>query len=239
MKSSVPVRRRRWRIKVFEDVFVASEALDWLHGFLKGSPNFGADVTRQQAVQLCKKFLKNGIITDARGKQYNGTFEDNSHLYRFTDKVRYSPYKTSCSPRNEKALAPKIENTKNVTVPSETKHSNAIYKDETTVDLKGLQQEDRPTRSVRKGHKYNLRSTPCTMEPSRTPLVNKINVLSSTRTDPTHGPVKSAAKRRRICREDNDLKEVIMNPAAFVAHNRRSLTDKEVSQVWWNIATTR
>lgn len=43
-------------MKVFEDVFVASEALDWLHGFLKENPNFGADVTRQQAVQLCQKF---------------------------------------------------------------------------------------------------------------------------------------------------------------------------------------
>lgn len=46
-------------MKVFEDAFVASEALDWLHGFLKENPNFGADVTRQQAVQLCSKFLKN------------------------------------------------------------------------------------------------------------------------------------------------------------------------------------
>ena len=227
-------------MKVFEDVFVASEALDWLHGFLKENPNFGADVTRQQAVQLCQKFLKNGIITDARGKQYNGNivFEDNNHLFRFADKVRYSPYKTSCTPRNEKALALKIENAKNETVSSETKHSTIIYKDD-PADFNELQQEDRLTRSVRKGHKYNLRSTPFTVEPSRTPLVNKMNVLSSTRTDPSHGPIKSAAKRRRICREDSDVKEVIMNPAAFVAHNHRSLTNKEVGQVWWNIAATR
>jgi len=239
MKSSVPVKRRRWRMKVFEDVFVASEALDWLHGFLKENPNFGADVTRQQAVQLCQKFLKNGIITDARGKQYNGMFEDNNHLYRFTDKVRNFPFKASRSPRNEKVLEHKTEKAKNDTVPSENKHSITIYKDEMKADFKELQQEDRPTRSVREGHKYNLRSTPFMMEPSRTPLVNKMNVLSSTRTDPTHGPLKSAAKRRRICREDSDVKEVIMNPAAFIAHNRRSLTDKEISQVWWNIATTR
>jgi len=239
MKGSVPVKRRRWRMKVFEDVFVASEALDWLHGFLKENPNFGADVTRQQAVQLCQKFLKNGIITDARGKQYNGMFEDNNHLYRFADKVRYSPYKTNCSPRNEEALAQKIQNGKNETVPSETKHSNTIYRDKITVDFKELQPKELHTRTVRKEHEYNLRSTPFTVEPSRTPLVNKMNVFSSTRTDPTNGPLKSAAKRRRICREDSDVKEVIMNPAAFIAHNRRSLTDKEIGQVWWNIATTR
>ena len=240
MKRSVPVKRRRWRMKVFEDVFVASEALDWLHGFLKENPNFGADVTRQQAVQLCQKFLKNGIITDARGKQYNRNimFEDNNHLFRFADKVRYSPYKTTCSPRNEKAVAHKTKDAKNETASIETKHSIIIYKDD-TADLQELQQEDRPTRSVRKGHKYNLRSTPFAVEPTRTPLVNKMNVFSSTRTDPSHRPIKSVAKRRRICREDSDVKEVIMNPAAFIAHNRRSLTDKEVGQVWWNIATTR
>ena len=73
---------------MFEDAFVASEALDWLHGFLKENPNFGADVTRQQAVQLCSKFLKNGIITDARGKQYNGMFEDNNHLYYTSHELR-------------------------------------------------------------------------------------------------------------------------------------------------------
>lgn len=244
MKSNVPVKRRRWRMKVFEDVFVASEALDWLHGFLKENPNFGTDVTRQQAVQLCQKFLKNGIITDARGKQYNGMFEDNNHLYRFTDKARYSPYKTSLSPRKEKPLVQKSVKTRKETASIETECLNTIYKDETTSDFQELQQEHRPTvnnittPSVKNRHKYNLRSTPFTTEPSRTPLVNKMNVLSSARTDPIRRPVKSAAKRRS-CRQDSDLKEVIMNPAAFVAHNRRSLTDKEISEVWWNIATIR
>lgn len=243
MKSNVPVKRRRWRMKVFEDVFVASEALDWLHGFLKENPNFGTDVTRQQAVQLCQKFLKNGIITDARGKQYNGMFEDNNHLYRFTDKARYSPYKTSLSPRKEKPLAKNSEKKRKETAPIESGCLNTIYKDETS-DFQELQQEHRPTvnnittPSVKNRHKYNLRSTPFTTEPSRTPLVNKMNVLSSARTDPIRGPVKSAVKRRS-CRQDSNLKEVIMNPAAFVAHNRRSLTDKEISEVWWNIATIR
>ncbi|KAJ7377036.1 GTPase activator [Desmophyllum pertusum] len=217
MKSNVPVKRRRWRMRVFADVFVASEALDWLHGFLKENPNFGPDVTRQQAVQLCQKFLKNGIITDARGAQYNGMFENNSHLYRFTDKARYSPYKISRPPRNEKHLAQKAE---------DVQDKPAAHKITTP--------------SVKDRHNYNLRSTPFTAGPSRTPLVNKLNVLSSsTRTDPTRGPVKRAVKRRRSSRHSSDLKEVIMNPAAFVAHNRRSLTDKEISEVWWNIATIR
>ena len=168
---------------MFEDVFVASEALDWLHGFLKASPNFGADVTRQQAVQLCSKFLKNGIISDARGKQYNGTFEDNSHLYRFTDKARYSPYKTSRSPKNEKPLAPKSEK---ATALVKTGKLNSIYQDDIAdamdrdQDTCRLTTELISTSSV-KGRVYNLRSNPLTTEPSRTPLVNKLNVLSATK----------------------------------------------------------
>lgn len=241
MQRNVPVKRRRWRMKVFEDVFVASEALDWLHGFLKESPNFGADVTRQQAVQLCSKFLKNGIISDARGKQYNGTFEDNNHLYRFTDKARYSPYKTSRSPKNEKPLAPKSDN---ATALIKTGKLNIIYQD----DIANVGDRDQgtcrlATESIStpsvKGRVYNLRSNPITTEPSRTPLVNKLNVWSATKFDP-RGSIKSTGgvKRRRSSRQDS-LKDVIMNPAAFVAHNRRSLTENEINQVWWNIATVR
>lgn len=239
MKQNVPVKRRRWRMKVFEDVFVASEALDWLHGFLKESPNFGADVTRQQAVQLCSKFLKNGIISDARGKRYNGTFDDNNHLYRFTDKARYSPYKATRSAKNEKPVAPRSEAR---TALVETRKQNTIYQDEIIEEESEMEHKSTSaiisTPSV-KTRLYNLRSNPLTTEPSRTPLVNKLNVLSAVKVDP-RGSIKSTGgvKRRRSSRQER-LKEVIMNPAAFIAHNRRSLTETEISQVWWNIATVR
>lgn len=232
-------------MKVYEGVFVASEALDWLHGFLEENPNFGADVTRQQALQLCQKFLKNGILTDARGKQYNEVFEDNSHLYRFTQKVRYSPYKTNRSPKSVKPLPQKSEKTRDKGVASENGRLNVIYQDKTETTAQELTQKDRRNNGIittpaeKSTLRYNLRSTPIMAEPSRTPLVNKVNVVSATRTDPTRRPVKSSVKRRRSRRQDSDLEDVIMNPAAFVAHNRRSLTDKEISEVWWNIATTR
>ena len=236
MKLNVPVKRRRWRMKVYEDVFVASEALDWLHGFLKDNPNFGADVNRQQAVQLCQKFLKNGILTDARGKQYNGMFEDNNHLYRFSDRARYSPYKTTLSPKGEKPLEQK---TRDKGATSEDKGLNLIYKDETST--KELGQEDGSNypkiRTPVVKSTYNLRSMGAA--PSRTPLVNKMNVWSATRTEPKGRQVKSSVKRRRSQIQHSDLEDVIMNPAALVAENRRSLTEREISEVWWNIATTR
>lgn len=236
MKLNVPVKRRRWRMKVYEDVFVASEALDWLHGFLKDNPNFGADVARQQAVQLCQKFLKNGILTDARGKQYNGMFEDNNHLYRFSDKARYSPYKTTQSLKSEKPVEQKARDEGKT---SEDKVMNSIYKDETPIEE--LTEEEGPAypriaKPVVKST-YNLRSMGAA--PSRTPLVNKVNVWSATRTDPKRRQIKSSLKRRRSNIQHGDLEDVIMNPAALVAENRRSLTEREISEVWWNIATTR
>ena len=222
-------------MRMFEDVFVASEAIDWLHGFLKESRNFCDDVTREQAVQLCSKFLKNGIISDAiRGEQYNGTFEDNGHLYRFTDKTRYSPYKTTRSPNKEETLTQKINMRTGLPQTGCT-----IYQDEKNSDLKV---EDRAashsvsTPSLR-SKAYNLRPKP--LSTSRTPLVNKLNILSASKLD-SRGSLKSTGdvKRRRSSRR-NSLEEVIMNPAAFMAHNRRSLTENEINQVWWSIATVR
>ena len=224
-------------MKVFEDAFVASEALDWLHGFLKENPNFGADVTRQQAVQLCSKFLKNGIITDARGKQYNGMFEDNNHLYRFTDKVRYSPYKAKRPPKNERSQAPKSEKETTRTVAAQKRTLGTIYQDEPTEDWSVAKTV---STTPSHGSGYNLRSNPLTIGPSRTPLVNRLNVQSAKRGNPGNS-VKSTGgvKLRRRSNRRDDLQDVIMNPAAFVAHNRRSLSDKEISEVWWNIATIR
>ncbi|XP_068677253.1 DEP domain-containing protein 1B-like isoform X1 [Montipora foliosa] len=236
LKVNVPIKRRRWRMRMFEDVFVASEAVDWLHGFLKENPNFCADVTRQQAVQLCTKFLKNGIIADAiHGDQYDGTFEDNGHLYRFTDKTRYSPYKTLRSPRKEKPLTPKIDNRAGLAQTSYT-----IYEDETANELKV--EKGAPSRSISAPflgtRVYNLRSR--SLSTTRSPLVNKLNVLSAAEID-SQGPNKStgSVKRRRSSRRGDSLEEVIMNPAAFVSHSRRSLTENEIRQVWWSIATAR
>ena len=217
-------------MRMFEDVFVASEAIDWLHAFLKESPDFCDDVTRQQAVQLCRKFLKNGIISDAiRGEEYNEAFEDNGHLYRFTDKTRYSPYKTTRSPNKGETLTQKIDMRTGL-----PKTGYTIYQDEKISDLKV---EDRAATPSLRSKTYNLRPKP--LSTTRTPLVNKLNVLSASKLE-SRGSFKSAGdvKRRRSSRR-NSLEEVIMNPAAFVAHNRRSLTENEINQVWWSIATGR
>lgn len=207
MKANISVKRRRWRMKVYDGAFVASEALDWLHEYLKGNPKFGPNVTRHQAVQLCQKFLRNGVIQDARGKNFNSAvFEDNNHLYRFVD-IRYSPYKPI-----------RLKNKENPTTFPELKKM-AIA-----------------TRSL------SLRSTPFTAAPARTPLLNKLNLLSSTKGQSARAATSERKLRRRPPQSRKGLlNEVIMNPAVLAAqpHNRRSLTGQEIDEVWWSVATTR
>lgn len=94
LRSSMPVGRHRKNMRMYDDSFVASEAVDWLHQHLKMNPNFEPDVTRDQTIALLKKFQKMGIIQDARGpdhKNVNVPFEDNSRLFKITNVILHSP----------------------------------------------------------------------------------------------------------------------------------------------------
>ncbi|XP_073933550.1 DEP domain-containing protein 1B [Castor canadensis] len=91
-RARMPLRRHRCRFKSYECCFTAAEAVDWLHELLRCSQNFGPEVTRKQTVQLLKKFLKNHVIEDIKGKWGQEDFEDNSHLYRFPPSSPLKPY---------------------------------------------------------------------------------------------------------------------------------------------------
>ncbi|RLV85288.1 hypothetical protein DV515_00016117 [Chloebia gouldiae] len=58
----MPLRRHRQRLRSHGRCFTAAEAADWLHAALRSDGGFGPDVTRQQAVQLLRKFLKNHVF---------------------------------------------------------------------------------------------------------------------------------------------------------------------------------
>ncbi|XP_006891601.1 PREDICTED: DEP domain-containing protein 1B-like [Elephantulus edwardii] len=88
----MPLRKHRCRFKSYEHCFTAAEAVDWLHELLKCSQNFGPEVTRKQTVQLLKKFLKNHVIEDIKGRWGQEDFEDNRHLYRFPPSSPLKPY---------------------------------------------------------------------------------------------------------------------------------------------------
>ncbi len=49
-------------MRVYDDCFTGSEAIDWLHKHLKKNPNFDGDVSREQAVKLLQKLVKARVI---------------------------------------------------------------------------------------------------------------------------------------------------------------------------------
>ncbi|XP_054411564.1 DEP domain-containing protein 1B isoform X2 [Pongo abelii] len=91
-RVKMPLRKHRCCFKSYEHCFTAAEAVDWLHELLRCSQNFGPEVTRKQTVQLLKKFLKNHVIEDIKGKWGQEDFEDNRHLYRFPPSSPLKPY---------------------------------------------------------------------------------------------------------------------------------------------------
>lgn len=85
-RAGMPLKKHRQHFRVYMSCFTASAAVDWLHELLKNNSNFGPEVTRHQTVQLLKKFLKNHVIEDVKGRWGMEDLEDNSQLYRY-DKV--------------------------------------------------------------------------------------------------------------------------------------------------------
>ncbi|XP_028668001.2 DEP domain-containing protein 1B-like isoform X1 [Erpetoichthys calabaricus] len=94
-RAGMPLKNHRHNFRRYGNCFTASAAVDWLHELLKNNSNFGPEVTRQQTVQLLRKFLKNHIIEDIKGKWGTENLEDNSQLYRFPST---SPLKTLPNP---------------------------------------------------------------------------------------------------------------------------------------------
>ncbi|XP_067122366.1 DEP domain-containing protein 1A-like isoform X1 [Centruroides vittatus] len=95
-RSGMPLRKHRRHMRSFENCFSASEAVDWLHNFLRRNHSFGPDVTRQQTVQLLQKFMKAGVFerVKSNSKDNQEEFKDNSQLYKFS----YNTLSTKQSP---------------------------------------------------------------------------------------------------------------------------------------------
>ncbi|NXG49360.1 DEP1A protein, partial [Psilopogon haemacephalus] len=98
-RAGMPLRKHRQHFKKHGSCFTASEAVDWLHEVLRNNSNFGPEVTRQQTVQLLRKFLKNHVIEDIKGRWGAENLEDNSALYRFPSASPVKPLPSSCPPK--------------------------------------------------------------------------------------------------------------------------------------------
>ncbi|NXG64670.1 DEP1A protein, partial [Hemiprocne comata] len=95
-RAGMPLRKHRQHLKKHGSCFTASEAVDWLHKVLRDNSNFGPEVTRQQTVQLLRKFLKNHVIEDIKGRWGSENLEDNGVLYRFPSTSPVKPLPSSC-----------------------------------------------------------------------------------------------------------------------------------------------
>ncbi|KGL77042.1 DEP domain-containing protein 1A, partial [Tinamus guttatus] len=95
-RAGMPLRKHRLHFKKHGSCFTASEAIDWLHEVLKNNSNFGPEVTRQQTIQLLRKFLKNHVIEDIKGRWGSENLEDNGGLYRFPSTSPVKPLPTWC-----------------------------------------------------------------------------------------------------------------------------------------------
>ncbi|XP_062962688.1 DEP domain-containing protein 1A isoform X1 [Cynocephalus volans] len=90
-RAEMPLRKHRQHFKKYGNCFTAGEAVDWLYDLLRNNNNFGPEVTRQQTIQLLRKFLKNHVIEDIKGRWGSENLDDNNQLFRFP---ATSPLKT-------------------------------------------------------------------------------------------------------------------------------------------------
>ncbi|KAM9239633.1 DEP domain-containing protein 1A isoform 2-T2 [Leptosomus discolor] len=98
-RAGMPLRKHRQHFKKHGSCFTASEAVDWLHEVLRNNSNFGPEVTRQQTIQLLRKFLKNHVIEDVKGRWGSENLEDNGVLYRFPSTSPVKPLPSPCPPK--------------------------------------------------------------------------------------------------------------------------------------------
>ncbi|NXG71452.1 DEP1A protein, partial [Baryphthengus martii] len=98
-RAGMPLRKHRQHFKKHGSCFTASEAVDWLHEVLRNNSNFGPEVTRQQTLQLLRKFLKNHVIEDIKGRWGSEHLEDNGVLYRFPSTSPVKPLPSTCPPK--------------------------------------------------------------------------------------------------------------------------------------------
>ncbi|NXO00638.1 DEP1A protein, partial [Rhinopomastus cyanomelas] len=115
-RAGMPLREHRQHFKKHGSCFTASEAADWLHKMLRSNSNFGPEVTRQQTVQLLRKFLKNHVIEDIKGRWGSENLEDNSALYRFPSMSPVKPLPSS-RPLRENLDGPSTDKERHLKLP--------------------------------------------------------------------------------------------------------------------------
>nr|XP_023659487.1 DEP domain-containing protein 1A isoform X2 [Paramormyrops kingsleyae] len=108
-RAGMPLRKHRLHLRFYGNCFTASAATDWLHDLLRNNCNFGPEVTRHQTLQLLRKFLKNHVIEDVKGRWGSEDLEEDGRLYRFpsTSPVKPVPSASSSTKKRKSTLKEK------------------------------------------------------------------------------------------------------------------------------------
>uniref|UniRef100_A0A2I3FUF0 Rho-GAP domain-containing protein n=1 Tax=Nomascus leucogenys TaxID=61853 RepID=A0A2I3FUF0_NOMLE len=126
LESGMPLRKHRQHFKKYGKI-IAILLID----LLRNNSNFGPKVTRQHTIQLLRKFLKNHVIEDIKGRWGSENVDDNNQLFRFP---ATSPFKTLTPKKHGLHLSQ--ENSEKI------KHEIINEDQENAVDNRELSQED-------------------------------------------------------------------------------------------------
>lgn len=86
LRQNIVVKRRRWKMKLYENCFQGSEAISVLQTYVTSHPDLKHTVSRAQLRSLCQIFVEKRILESVEDRP---DFEDGSKLFRFVD-VAYS-----------------------------------------------------------------------------------------------------------------------------------------------------
>ncbi|XP_039531827.1 DEP domain-containing protein 1B-like [Pimephales promelas] len=118
-RGGMPVRRHWAHFRSYDHSFTGAEAVDFLHDLLRQNQNFGPEVTRYQTLQLLRKFLRNHVIEDVKGRFGKEDLEDNGHLYRFPPQSPLKPVPVRPPVRDHGSVPriPRWDDYEEITVP--------------------------------------------------------------------------------------------------------------------------
>ena len=83
LRGNVVVKRRRWKMKSYDDCFQGSEAITVLLNYVKRHPDLRHTVSRAQLRNLCQFCVHKRVLESVEDEKND--FEDSSKLYRFVD----------------------------------------------------------------------------------------------------------------------------------------------------------
>ncbi|XP_077965844.1 DEP domain-containing protein 1B-like [Styela clava] len=98
-KSKMQCKKIRRNLKIYEECFTGSSAVDTMYFILLSKQQFG-NILRIQVAKLFQKFIEQHLIEDIHGKWMKEKFVDSGKLYRFPKDPELSPLEKTAEATN-------------------------------------------------------------------------------------------------------------------------------------------